>query len=131
MKKCDLLFQLRSALTCNALLLHFYSLQYLSMGDALVIASATPIVVTILARIFLAEKCGLVTIFASIFTLVGVVIINKPPLLTGNDSFDRQTLASQKNITICKYFSQKMRRILKFHLKFSRSSKFCLLWRIF
>lgn len=32
---------LRSILSCNSLLLHFYSLKYLSMGDALTIASST------------------------------------------------------------------------------------------
>lgn len=32
---------LRSVLSCNSLLLHFYSLKYLSMGDALTIASST------------------------------------------------------------------------------------------
>lgn len=32
---------LRSMLSCNSLLLHFYSLKYLSMGDALTIASST------------------------------------------------------------------------------------------
>lgn len=35
---------LRSILSCNSLLLHFYSLKYLSMGDALTIASSTVLI---------------------------------------------------------------------------------------
>ena len=33
----------RSVLSCNALLLNFYSLKYLDIGDALVISSSTPV----------------------------------------------------------------------------------------
>ncbi|CAL8110064.1 unnamed protein product [Orchesella dallaii] len=83
---------LRSVLSCNSLLLHFYSLQYMSIGDALTIASSTPIFVALLAKVFLKEKCGLVTIIASLFTLVGVAVITRPPMLTGEESFDMKTL---------------------------------------
>jgi drug/metabolite transporter (DMT)-like permease len=42
------------------------------IGDALTIASSTPILVALFARIFLGERCGIVTVVASIFTMVGV-----------------------------------------------------------
>jgi len=64
----------------------------MGMGDALTIASSTPIFVAILARIFLGEKCGVVTIVASVFTLIGVVAMTRPPMLTGAAEFDTDTL---------------------------------------
>lgn len=53
-----------------------------------------PIFVALLAKIFLNEKCGLITVIASLFTLVGVVAITRPPLITGASGFDHQTLVS-------------------------------------
>jgi drug/metabolite transporter (DMT)-like permease len=67
----------------------------MSMGDALTIASSTPIFVAILARVFLGEKCGVITVVASLFTFIGVVAMTRPPMLTGAESFDTQTLVSE------------------------------------
>lgn len=85
----------------------------MSLGDSLTIASSTPILVAVFARIFLGEKCGVVTVIASIFTIIGVVGetnienctyeflsdllsiyvgVSRPPLLTGASSFDSDTL---------------------------------------
>jgi len=62
------------------------------MGDALTIASSTPILVAILARLLLGEKCGIITMIASVLTIFGVVAMTKPPILTGSDSFDSDLL---------------------------------------
>lgn len=48
----------------------------------------------LLAKLFLNEKCGLITILASLLTLIGVVAITRPPLLTGASGFDNETLVS-------------------------------------
>ncbi|CAL8111788.1 unnamed protein product [Orchesella dallaii] len=83
---------LRSFLSCNALLLHYFSMKYLPMGDALTIASASPLFVGILAKVFLGEKCGYSTVIASILSLLGVAAISKPPVLTGSASFNGDIL---------------------------------------
>ncbi|CAL8111786.1 unnamed protein product [Orchesella dallaii] len=83
---------LRSFLACNALLLHYFSLKYLPMGDALTIASASPLFVSILAKVFLGEKCGYSTMIASVFALLGVIAIAKPPLLSGSEYFDKEIM---------------------------------------
>lgn len=48
--------------------------------------------VTLLAHITLGEKCGFLPIFAGILSLLGVLIISRPPLLTGEDTFNADTL---------------------------------------
>ncbi len=64
------------------------------MGDALVIANSTPVFVTLFAHYFLGEKCGIVTVVASFFTVIGVVIIAKPPVIFGNEDFDDEMMAA-------------------------------------
>ena len=81
-------------MTCNALLLHFYSLQYLELGDALVISSSTPVFTYFFAHYFLGEPCDIVPIITSITTLFGVIVILRPPHLTGKEEFDFDTMVT-------------------------------------
>ncbi|CAG7834662.1 unnamed protein product [Allacma fusca] len=90
--KVAILLLTRSILTCNALLLHFYSLKYLELGDALVISSSTPVFTYFFAHYMLDEPCGIVPIVTSVTTLLGVVVIIRPPHLTGKEDFDFDTL---------------------------------------
>jgi len=75
--------------------LHTHSLKYLTLADSAVIAFSTPIAVAIFARLFLAEQCGIVSIMLAIFTFLGVCVLARPPLLTGEESFDSNTLVSK------------------------------------
>ncbi|CAG7734882.1 unnamed protein product, partial [Allacma fusca] len=86
------LLVLRSIFTCNALLLHFYSLKYLSLGDASVILCSTPVFAYIVAFVLLREPCGFVPIGTSITTLLGVIFILRPPVFTGQGTFDYNTM---------------------------------------
>lgn len=83
---------MRGVLGGTALILLFYSIQNLSLADALVISSCRPVFVTFVAHVFLGEPCGVFPVFAALLTIMGVGVIARPPILTGEDSFDTETL---------------------------------------
>jgi len=87
--------QSRGLIGSTSVILRFYALQYLTIGDTAVITYSTPVLVTVMAHFFLGEKCGVVPIIVAFTTLAGVVIVTKPPLLTGGDSFDTEAIVSQ------------------------------------
>ncbi|CAL8104295.1 unnamed protein product [Orchesella dallaii] len=82
----------RGILGSSSVILRYYSLQYLTIGDTSVISYATPVLVTVLAHFFLGEKCGIFSILIAIITLCGVVIVTKPPILTGAEELDTNIL---------------------------------------
>ncbi|CAL8125747.1 unnamed protein product [Orchesella dallaii] len=82
----------RGVLGSSALILLFYSIQTLSLADALVISSCRPVFVTFIAYLWLGESCGIFPVFAALLTVVGVGVIARPPMLTGEDNFDTETL---------------------------------------
>lgn len=75
-------------------LLRFWALKYLDVADLAVIAYTGPVFVMILAYFLLDEKCGVIPILVAILTCLGVFIIIRPPLFTGKDAFDTNTLVS-------------------------------------
>jgi drug/metabolite transporter (DMT)-like permease len=75
-----------------AVVSHFYAFQYLPVGDAIVISSCSPVFVTLIAHLFLGEKCGFFPVIAAILTMVGVGVISRPTLLTGALEYDSETL---------------------------------------
>jgi len=85
-------FQSRGLIGSTSVILRYYALQYLTIADTSVITYSTPVLVTVMAHFFLGEKCGVVPIIVAFTTLVGVGIVTKPPLLTGAESFDTNTL---------------------------------------
>ena len=70
-----------------SVVLRYYALEYLTIGDTSVISYSTPVLVTILAHFMLGERAGLLSFIVAFTTLVGVVIVAKPPMLTGATSF--------------------------------------------
>lgn len=72
---------LRCIVGCLGLCLSFYAFRYMNLADASVIIFSMPIFVAIFARIFLKEPCGLFHVITIILTLLGVVLIAKPPIL--------------------------------------------------
>lgn len=92
---CELiaiLKQVRGTLGGTALILLFYSIQNLSLADALVISSCRPVFVTVVAHVFLGEPCGIFPAFAALLSVVGVGFITRPPVLTGDDHFNEDTV---------------------------------------
>lgn len=64
----------------------------MTVADVAVINSCKPIFVTVAAFLFLGETCGFFPVILALLTMVGVVVITRPPLLTGEEEFDKGTL---------------------------------------
>lgn len=54
------------------------------LADASVIIFSTPVFVAIFARLFLKEPCGTFNIITVLLTLLGVVLITRPPAIFGD-----------------------------------------------
>lgn len=75
---------LRSFVGTTGLMLSFYAFRYMPLADASVIVFSVPVFVAIFARIFLKEPCGLFNVITVCLTLIGVVLITRPPLIFGH-----------------------------------------------
>lgn len=64
----------------------------------MVITSSTSVFVTLLAHCFIGEKCAIVPILTAILTMAGVIVISRPPMLTGEEQFDTNILVSGSGI---------------------------------
>lgn len=64
----------------------YYSLQYLSLSDAVAITFLIPMVTAFLAYVLLHEPYSLLEGGCSLFSLVGVLLIAKPHFLFGSES---------------------------------------------
>lgn len=71
---------------------YFLSVQYIPVADVSVIGSMSMVTVALLAHITLGERCGLVPMLCAILTLSGIVCIAKPPIITGKEEYDMDTL---------------------------------------
>lgn len=76
-----ILLLLRCFVGTMGLMLSFYAFRHMSLSDASVIIFSTPVFVVIFAKIFLNEPCGVFNVVTIFFTLMGVVLITRPPLL--------------------------------------------------
>lgn len=79
-----LILILRSFIGTTGLMLSFYAFRHMSLADASVIVFSVPVFVTIFARIFLKEPCGLFNVVTVCLTLIGVILITRPPLIFGH-----------------------------------------------
>ncbi|KAJ8365685.1 hypothetical protein SKAU_G00145160 [Synaphobranchus kaupii] len=75
---------LRGLLGSNAMILLYYAVQQMPLADATVIVFSNPVFTSLLAWIFLKEKCTLWDFLFTLFTLTGVVLIARPPFLFGS-----------------------------------------------
>lgn len=74
---------LRSLTGTAALMLSFYAFRHMPLADASVIVFSVPVFTAIFARMFLREPCGFFNIISVLLTLVGVVLITRPPAIFG------------------------------------------------
>ncbi|XP_028331878.1 solute carrier family 35 member G1 isoform X2 [Gouania willdenowi] len=67
----------------NAMILLFYAFQQMPLADATVIMFSNPVFTSLLAWIFLKEKCTLWDCAFTVFTITGVILIARPPFIFG------------------------------------------------
>lgn len=65
-----------------ALLSFFGAVKYLTVADVIVIDASSPILLYIMAFLFLGEKFGVVPIVSAVLAFTGFYIIARPPLFT-------------------------------------------------
>lgn len=75
---------LRSFTGTASLMLSFYAFRHMPLADASVIVFSVPVFTAIFARMFLREPCGLFNVFSVVLTLIGVVLITRPPIIFGD-----------------------------------------------
>lgn len=75
---------LRCFMGTTGLMLSFYAFRHMPLADASVIIFSTPVFVAIFARVFLKEPCTLFNVVTINMTLLGVVLITRPPFVFGD-----------------------------------------------
>ncbi|XP_072229050.1 solute carrier family 35 member G1 [Leuresthes tenuis] len=75
---------LRGFLGSNAMIMLFYAVQQMPLADATVIMFSNPVFTSLLAWIFLKEKCTIWDCVFTVFTITGVILIARPPFLFGD-----------------------------------------------
>ncbi|XP_040885536.1 solute carrier family 35 member G1 [Toxotes jaculatrix] len=75
---------LRGFIGSNAMILLFYAVQQMPLADATVIMFSNPVFTSLLAWIFLKERCTIWDCVFTVFTLTGVILIARPPFLFGD-----------------------------------------------
>lgn len=65
---------------------NYYAIQFISLGDQSTISFSSPVFVSLFACICLSESCGLIQAISAGLTIIGVVMICKPPFLFGGES---------------------------------------------
>lgn len=74
---------LRGLLGSNAMILLFYAVQQMPLADATVIMFSNPVFTSVLAWIFLKERCTIWDCVFTVFTITGVILIARPPFIFG------------------------------------------------
>ncbi|XP_054454777.1 solute carrier family 35 member G1 isoform X2 [Anoplopoma fimbria] len=74
---------LRGFIGSNAMILLYYAVQQMPLADATVIMFSNPVFTSILAWIFLKERCTIWDLVFTVFTISGVLLIARPPFLFG------------------------------------------------
>lgn len=76
-----LMLVLRSFVGTTGLMLSFYAFRHMPLADANVVVFSVPVFVAIFARLFLKEPCGWFNVVTVVLTIIGVVLITRPPIL--------------------------------------------------
>lgn len=86
---------LRCFMGTTGLMLSFYAFRHMPLADASVIIFSTPVFVAIFARAFLKEPCTLFNVLTINMTLVGVVLITRPPFFFGEPAGSEDILTGK------------------------------------
>lgn len=79
-----IMLMVRSFVGTSGLMLSFYAFRNMPLADASVIVFSVPVFVSIFARIFLKEPCGIFNVISIVLTLIGVILITRPPIIFGS-----------------------------------------------
>lgn len=85
-KDLRFLLILRGIFGATNLFLNFMAFRYLPLGEAAVIIFSVPVFVTVAARIFLKEPCGIFQSISVLFTVIGIILTTKIPLKLASNS---------------------------------------------
>lgn len=94
---------------CTASILQFYALDFIAIGDVSLVSFTTPVFVTVLAYFVLKEKCGISSVFAAFVSLIGIGVISRPPILSGEETMNMDTTVRISS-KISKFPSNPIRR---------------------
>ncbi|GIY74882.1 solute carrier family 35 member G1 [Caerostris extrusa] len=84
-KDYRVLILLRAICGGGNIFFNFIAFRYLPLSEAIAIAFSVPVFVTVAARVFLKEPCGVMQSFSVILTIVGIIFTSKlPSRLTTN-----------------------------------------------
>ncbi|XP_042719300.1 LOW QUALITY PROTEIN: solute carrier family 35 member G1 [Lagopus leucura] len=75
----------RGLLGSSAMILLYYAFQVMPLADATVITFSCPVFTSLLAWIFLKEKYSVWDLLFTLFTIIGVTLIARPPFLFGSN----------------------------------------------
>lgn len=84
---------MQGILGCTGIIFRFTSFNYIPIADSTVVFCSSTILVTIFAHFCLGEKCSIVSIILAILTAIGVIVIARPPIITGESDFNIEFLA--------------------------------------
>lgn len=76
------------------------SFKYITVADTRTIMAASVITVYFLGWLFLGEQCGIVPTIVAVMAICGIGVMTRPPILTGADAFDDETLVSYVILTL-------------------------------
>ena len=76
------------------MIFQFYALTYIAIGDVTVISFSTPVFVVIMAYFLLSETLGIVSMFAAVLTTIGIIVISRPPIFSGDEELSIETIVS-------------------------------------
>lgn len=84
--------QLRANITLILIFSFIWSIKHITVADSRTIFASSVITVNIFGCLFFKEKFGIVTAIVSFIALCGIVVMTKPPFITGGNEFSMKTL---------------------------------------
>ncbi|XP_035230074.1 solute carrier family 35 member G1-like [Stegodyphus dumicola] len=90
-KNLRFLLMIRGIFGATNLFLNFIAFRYLPLGEAAIIIFSVPIFVTVAAKIFLKEPCGIFQTLTVFLTVVGIMFNTKIPSRLAGSSFTYST----------------------------------------
>jgi len=98
---CNICIQVRavtSSLISYTLILSF---KYITVADTRTIMAASVVTVSFFGWMCLGESCGIVPVVVGLIALCGIGVMTRPPILTGGEAFEGDTLVGVALALLC------------------------------